>query len=70
MMKIISTKIFLRDEGRPSMRVYWEANDKLRVSDILHDNNFLYGKSSDADVLAKLKEILVNEETDNLKTEE
>jgi hypothetical protein len=70
MCKIVSKKIYLQKNCRPAMRVHWEANDKLRVSDILHDNNFLYGKSSDADVLAKLKEILVNEETDNLKTEE
>jgi hypothetical protein len=70
MWKIISTKIFLRDDARPSMRVYWDANDQLGITDIKHDNNFPYEKTSLADILSKVKEVLGNEKVALLENKE
>jgi hypothetical protein len=70
MWKIISTKIFLRDDARPSMRVYWDVNDQLGITDLKHDISFPYGKTSAVDVLAKLKEVLGNEKVALLESKE
>jgi|LakMenEpi04Sep11_1017361.scaffolds.fasta_scaffold66879_2 hypothetical protein len=70
MWKIISTKIFLRNDGLPSMRVYWDVNGQLGVTDLIHDNSFPYGKTSLADVLAKVKEVLGDEKVATLESKE
>ncbi len=70
MWKIISTKIVLRDEGKPSMRVYWEVNNHLGITDLIHDSNFPYGKVSSTDILSKVQEILSSEKTAILEKRE
>lgn len=70
MWKIISTKICLHEDGKPVMRVYWEVNGQLGVADLIHDNSFPYGKTSPADVLAKLKEVLGSEKVAALENKE
>lgn len=70
MWKIISTKIYPHDNGKPAMRVYWEVNGQLGVTDLIHDNNFPYGKTSAVDVLAKVKEMLGGEKVATLENKE
>lgn len=70
MWKIISIKIFLRDEGRPSMRVYWDVNDQLGVTDLKHDDSFPYEKTSLANILSELKKVLGNEKVALLENKE
>ena len=40
MIKVYATKIVVRDQGRPTMRVYWETNNQSGVTDIMHDDSF------------------------------
>lgn len=52
------------------MRVYWEVNGQLGVTDLIHDNSFPYGKTSAGDVLAKVKEMLGGEKVATLESKE
>ena len=52
------------------MRVYWEVNGQLGVTDCIHDDSFPYGETSLDDVLAKVKEVLGNEKVAALESKE
>lgn len=70
MIKVYATKIVVRDQGRPTMRVYWETNNQSGVTDIVHDDSFPYGKASPTDILTKLKEVLGDEKVALLESKE
>jgi hypothetical protein len=70
MWKIISTKIYPHDNGKPAMRVYWDVNGQLGVTDLIHDNSFPYGTTSLANILSKVKEVLGDEKVAALENKE